>query len=452
MRPGRNDPCWCGSGKKYKKCHLASDEAGAPTGSESQVTAAPLHQRLLEEVIEGTQRWHTRSEALEATRLYFGKRPGEIDAEPEAADGFAQWYVRDFRHPVTGRTPVEEYLCEANSRLSPREREMLESWRDARFGLYEAEVVEEGRGVALRDLCSGDRYFVHDVKASRSLVRWDCLVSRVEYFEGKWLFGGNGTVVPRPLVPELLLRIVAEAKKTGQGSVEFLRSNSHKLHRMITDLHQERIAGLQIVNFEGDLLEVSVARYRIVDEPALLTALRGVPEFEENLYEDETSEIHSFAWLETGVRESRRSYGIIAIKAGRLRLECNSRARLKLGRQLVEQHAGPAVVHLRDSFESLQAANRRMGRAPKEKEAAVPFEVETELLRKMKEDHYAKWPDHPLPALGGKTPRSAVRTGSRQAVLELIRVMENNDARASKQGQPAYDFSRLRQNLGLEEE
>jgi hypothetical protein len=22
---GRNDPCWCGSGKKYKKCHLPSD-------------------------------------------------------------------------------------------------------------------------------------------------------------------------------------------------------------------------------------------------------------------------------------------------------------------------------------------------------------------------------------------------------------------------------------------
>jgi len=24
-KPGRNDPCWCGSGKKYKKCHLISD-------------------------------------------------------------------------------------------------------------------------------------------------------------------------------------------------------------------------------------------------------------------------------------------------------------------------------------------------------------------------------------------------------------------------------------------
>ncbi len=24
--PGRNEPCHCGSGKKYKQCHLAKDE------------------------------------------------------------------------------------------------------------------------------------------------------------------------------------------------------------------------------------------------------------------------------------------------------------------------------------------------------------------------------------------------------------------------------------------
>lgn len=23
--PGRNEPCWCGSGKKYKQCHLRTD-------------------------------------------------------------------------------------------------------------------------------------------------------------------------------------------------------------------------------------------------------------------------------------------------------------------------------------------------------------------------------------------------------------------------------------------
>ena len=27
---GRNDPCWCGSGKKYKQCHMRADQGRAP--------------------------------------------------------------------------------------------------------------------------------------------------------------------------------------------------------------------------------------------------------------------------------------------------------------------------------------------------------------------------------------------------------------------------------------
>ncbi|MEJ2696039.1 MAG: SEC-C metal-binding domain-containing protein [Candidatus Sulfobium sp.] len=26
QKVGRNEACWCGSGKKYKKCHLVEDE------------------------------------------------------------------------------------------------------------------------------------------------------------------------------------------------------------------------------------------------------------------------------------------------------------------------------------------------------------------------------------------------------------------------------------------
>jgi methionyl aminopeptidase len=29
VRPGRNEPCWCGSGKKYKKCHEPDDDRKA---------------------------------------------------------------------------------------------------------------------------------------------------------------------------------------------------------------------------------------------------------------------------------------------------------------------------------------------------------------------------------------------------------------------------------------
>ena len=29
VRPERNERCWCGSGKKYKKCHLLEDDKKA---------------------------------------------------------------------------------------------------------------------------------------------------------------------------------------------------------------------------------------------------------------------------------------------------------------------------------------------------------------------------------------------------------------------------------------
>jgi methionyl aminopeptidase len=38
-RPGRNDPCWCGSGQKYKKCHLDRDAAAGPVGGEARAAA-----------------------------------------------------------------------------------------------------------------------------------------------------------------------------------------------------------------------------------------------------------------------------------------------------------------------------------------------------------------------------------------------------------------------------
>ncbi len=45
MKTGRNDPCPCGSGQKYKRCcaivpAAAADAAGASTAAEASATAA----------------------------------------------------------------------------------------------------------------------------------------------------------------------------------------------------------------------------------------------------------------------------------------------------------------------------------------------------------------------------------------------------------------------------
>jgi hypothetical protein len=38
--PGRNEPCHCGSGRKYKQCCLASDEAKEREARASETSAA----------------------------------------------------------------------------------------------------------------------------------------------------------------------------------------------------------------------------------------------------------------------------------------------------------------------------------------------------------------------------------------------------------------------------
>jgi len=61
---GRNDPCPCGSGKKYKKCHLAADE---------QATLAPPEAPDAKELL--TNGW----------RLFEQRRPGAAEKEFRAA-------------------------------------------------------------------------------------------------------------------------------------------------------------------------------------------------------------------------------------------------------------------------------------------------------------------------------------------------------------------------------
>jgi len=77
-------------------------------------------------------------------------------------------------------------------------------------------------------------------------------------------------------------------------------------------------------------------------------------------------------------------------------------------------------------------------------------QVEREFLRR----HYERWPDEPVPALGGKTPKAAVRTKKgRQAVIELLKDFEVHEARkAQKEGGEPFDFGFLWQRLGLEKD
>ena len=407
--------------------------------------------RLCADVLEGLERWHTDSDKRRAKRYYF-ESTSNIQAEESEINGFLQWYTHDFRDAATRRTLVEHHLETHGAQLTPREREMLEAMRDSWPGVFEAEAIEVGRGVHLRDLASGETIFVSDVTASRELVRGDCMLSRIEKLDGKWMFVSDFFSVPPAVREEFLKLVDKEARAAGQTRVEYVRRSGNLLYRKIRNLSDRWLKNLQVVNREGDTLEFCRADYSVLDELALLTKLRSLAELKEE--PGKPGEAH-FAWLETATQGPRAVYGHVQTGGGHLRLETQSRTRLQLGRGLLEAHAGRLLKHQDDAYQSLDEIKRQAAASgePVERAQAIPPEIEREMILQMKANHYARWPDDPLPALGGKTARQAVKTpAGRKAVLDLIRDMEHGEARGAKQGDLAFDFTPLRKTLGLDKD
>ncbi len=407
--------------------------------------------RLCADVLNGMESWHTDSDRRRAKR-YFFEATSNIQAEESEINGFLQWYTYDFRDAATRRTLLEHHLETHGAQLTPRERVLLEALRDSWPGVFEAETVEEGRGVHLRDLASGETIFVQDITASRELVRGDCMLSRIEQLDGKLMFVSDFFSVPPAVKGEFLELIDKDARAAGQTRVEYVRRSGNLLYRKIRNLSDKWLKNLQVVNREGDTVEFCRADYSVLDEPALLVKLRSLAELKEE--PGKPGEAH-FAWLETAVQGPRPVYGHVQAGGGHLFLEVQSRIRLQLGRGLLESHAGGLLKHQGDAFQSLDEIKRQIAasREPRERAEAIPAEVEREMILQMKARHYATWADDPLPALGGKTARQAVKTKSgRNTVLDLIRSMENGEARRAKDGELAFDFTPIRKTLGLEED
>jgi len=77
---GRNDLCHCNSGKKYKKCCMASDEAAARAARPAQSAAVPVRRPSLASYVQ------ERDELTEASNAVVDMvQAGNLDAAEQAA-------------------------------------------------------------------------------------------------------------------------------------------------------------------------------------------------------------------------------------------------------------------------------------------------------------------------------------------------------------------------------
>jgi len=177
---GRNDPCPCGSGLKFKKCCLnKSDSAALSYRSEERHSA-------LRKLVRFAARSEFDAEQKSAIARFWGDlladepdpRLDEVIHSEPMDIAYQSWFAYDFELQG-GRTIYDLFLEREARRLSSGERNFLEGLRGNHLRLYEILEVKIDQGFELRDLWDDRRLFVRERAATRQLVAWDVIGGRI---------------------------------------------------------------------------------------------------------------------------------------------------------------------------------------------------------------------------------------------------------------------------------
>ncbi|MEW5937602.1 MAG: tetratricopeptide repeat protein [Candidatus Thermoplasmatota archaeon] len=166
MKLGRNDPCPCGSGKKYKRC------CGQMKKIDKSLLPWELMTRL-EDWVLGQPEMRDEFEKVLAKYARI-----EIGTAIEA-------FIFDYTLPE-GRTPLRYFLD--NAGLSPSEYSIYEGFMDSVFSVFEVSERYEKGGLKLADLVWDKEYFVGEAEGAPHLSPGDILSCRIAPF-------GSGFVV-----------------------------------------------------------------------------------------------------------------------------------------------------------------------------------------------------------------------------------------------------------------
>jgi hypothetical protein len=433
---GRNEPCPCGSGKKFKRCHLDAKAPVAPTAP-----TTPASRRLA---------LHDRDERITAAILDYGRQRFDRETLVRRIDE-ALPFVKDGRHQslltywvayvlrFDGEPLGARYLRSQGAALPAEDRRWIERQLATPLSIWEVLRVEPGYGFDAVDLVTGARCFIDEVQASKQVVVRDALLGRAVAGDVVLLCGVHGA----PLDPWSADRVVSQLREsTGPGDLaprllalwdaeveEALRRAA--LPAKVTNTDGHDVAAME------DLFDL---RRGGLDEAfARLAACDGAHVDER----DQTGARFTFTragnaahatWSETVIGTAR-------LTPTRLVVETNSAER-----------AAALVARLREALGDL-ATWKKQTREPLDVAGGEHVMIDAQYVSGTSappvRDTASAWLDQPLSSLGGRTPRAAVGDddGRRQVHL-MLKQQEHRHARHPAQG---LDPAQSRRELGLDE-
>jgi hypothetical protein len=281
MKYGRNDPCPCGSGVKYKKCCLPKHEAARSHAAEMFAPREGDDRVLALDALTAFGASHRPPETYEALRR-FGLLEPSPDSESQEDVELKFYFYLHFDSPLAdGRSVAEKFLDGEGCALPPRQREILRSIAAARVRVYEVQDVGAGEGVRIRDLRTNDVLWVQERLASRQLQRWDVLAARVvTEADGTRTFDGGLYQFAPDEKKDLLSRLRrTERHLARRGPVDddvLFRRFAPVLHGVWLDAF-EAAQLPTIVTAEGDRMEFGKVVYDVLDRDAAGGRSRRVP-------------------------------------------------------------------------------------------------------------------------------------------------------------------------------
>ena len=342
-------------------------------------------------------------------------------------------------------------------RLSLEERDWLAAQLGAWLSIWEVTEVEPGTGVQVTDLLSGETRFVLERTASRTLTRRDTVLARIVDHAGRSTFCDLASqALPPWEVDAVVQRVRARLRVRGVVRVNRLRDEAigkllARWAEATDELAQRAKTPPTLQNTDGDALLFTTDHYAL-DAPARdeverrLTALGAVS------CDDPTTSERCYELVRPGraAADEGTIIGRLRLTDAALAVETNSVARADHPRQRIDGACGELVRHrIREHSDPRALLARGGGTDDAAPVPALDPAEAARIEREYKQRHYRRWLDEPIPALGGKTPREAVRTGAgRRRVDVLLRDIEHRESRLP----PAQrvDFAPLRRDLGLD--
>lgn len=473
-RPGRNDPCPCGSGRKYKHCCLRVVEA-VPDAELQWRRVRRALDPLSHDLVREAQRHFGEIGFEEAWAEFFlFDGSGPFDPDSRFLPVFLSWYLHDWLPDPHGTelpaavhetTVAEAFLARAGHRLDPIARRYVEACIATPFSFHEVMDCRRGAGFRLRDVMLGTEADVTERTASNSVEVGDVLFGKLVSIDGLTLVEGIGPSVIPPADKPLLIELRKSlGTRRSPFDDETLREFADELRQLYLDLDVALHTLPELRNSDGDPLEMYTLIFDLDAPEMALDQLEGLGDVfaAHDIERDTAGRLlrAQITWGRAG-NEANKEWdatvlGTLRIEGTRLTAEVNSAKRAAALRKLIERRLGnsarprPGVVQSVQSMLEREPAQPAPREQHEREQADLADDPEVQAaMRDALRSHYRSWVDEKLPALGNRTPRKAVRDADgREAVEALLTQIERDTARMI----PGLDLEFLRElraTLGL---